>query len=200
MPTPNPEIFICRDAEVRVFDADPSERDPGLMYVLDALGVTINIYQRARGGTYVGVEEVAIPDKHALLLVEVNNGGERFYTPEHPRGRMDKDIIPVPQTVGGYRVISAVQVKAGQGEIALQWIVICDRGDQRYTADRRYVTWLVYWHPSFPDDKGSYQASEGCYDLTREEADISLEQRTTGGRKYLQYLAKDDQRRDGERS
>jgi hypothetical protein len=100
---------------------------------------------------------------------------------------MIKNKTPAPTEVNGYRVVSAVDVEAGDGELSPQWIVICER-PERYnaSADRIYLTWLVAWNPAY--NGGSYVATEGCYDLTRDEADRSLRERAFGGHRHRQYL------------
>jgi hypothetical protein len=72
----NPATLPLPDGELRVFEPDTSQGDLGPMYVLDVLGVSLLIRQRA-DGVYVHLDGDAT--SHAVsstLLVEVNNGGE----------------------------------------------------------------------------------------------------------------------------
>ncbi|MGI5292703.1 hypothetical protein ACQEVF_56660 [Nonomuraea polychroma] len=73
-------VSVDNDCNVRIFERDPSEGDLSRMYVMEALGVCVNIYVRNDdGSTYVHVENVAIPDTRMPLLVEANNSGEHVY-------------------------------------------------------------------------------------------------------------------------
>lgn len=103
---------------------------------------------------------------------------------------MTDNKIPTPTEVNGFHVVSAVAITARPGEYQNQWIVICEPANPDPTTGRGYLTWLVAWSPTY--NGGSYVAMEGCYELTRDEADTSLRQRTFGGRRHLQYLAKED--------
>jgi hypothetical protein len=73
-----PGALPLPEGELRVFEPDASQGDQGRMYVLDVLGVSLLIRQRA-DGTYVHVDGDATSEGIegvTTLLVEVNNGGE----------------------------------------------------------------------------------------------------------------------------
>ncbi|MEW9530643.1 hypothetical protein [Microbispora sp. NPDC049125] len=74
-----PDINMIGEAEIRVFAPDPNEGDRSEMYVIEVYGVTVNIYRRKDGGTYVGVEDTGILYKHRPLIAEVANTGENTY-------------------------------------------------------------------------------------------------------------------------
>lgn len=80
---------IDEDASVQIFPPDAEAGDLGPMYVLDALGVSLLVRQRA-DGVYVHIDRDAESAPPAgtddlPLIVEVNNGGENVYG-EEPEG------------------------------------------------------------------------------------------------------------------
>jgi hypothetical protein len=75
-----PATLPLADGELRVFAPDTSQGDLGPMYVLDVLGITVLLRQRA-DGVYVHLDGDATSDAvSSTLLVEVNNGGEQEHS------------------------------------------------------------------------------------------------------------------------
>lgn len=73
---------IDPEVELRAWPPDETAGDLGIMYVLEALGVSIIVRDRA-DGLYVHLctvdAETPRRQPHLPLVVEVNNGGENQY-------------------------------------------------------------------------------------------------------------------------
>jgi hypothetical protein len=84
---PDMAAVALPEGELRVFQPEPEAGDLGPMYVLDVLGVSLLIRQRA-DGMYVHIDGDAISDPPTgsveggttTLLVDVNNGGEQEHS------------------------------------------------------------------------------------------------------------------------
>ncbi|WDN56255.1 hypothetical protein [Streptomyces clavuligerus] len=83
-PMTGPELHRVRDAQITVVNASPEDNTPSDVYEFQVHGVSVLIRRRAQWDTAANVPYVHIEDQNdepGLLLVEVNNSGER----EHPR-------------------------------------------------------------------------------------------------------------------
>ena len=77
-----PSVTPLPNGEVRVFE--PAEGDRGRMYVLDVLGVSVTVYQKADGRQFVDVsndaESAPPPGSEGLALAAtVMHGDEVHY-------------------------------------------------------------------------------------------------------------------------
>jgi hypothetical protein len=71
-----PTTLALPEGQLRVYEPDPAAGDLGRMYVLDVLGISLLIRQRA-DGVYVHADSDATSAAvSSTLLVEVNNSGE----------------------------------------------------------------------------------------------------------------------------
>lgn len=67
------ELETPGPALLRVFPPDTDEHQNSHQYVLDACGLTVNVYIRGDGSPYVAI------DAPGRVLVEVNDGGEHSH-------------------------------------------------------------------------------------------------------------------------